>query len=126
MHAGLDGIAIDLPALNLKPTHGDVIPMNIQIKDPIWPMRDMLDFSFSVKPGEPHTLWLDTRDRILPNGKSLYITIASASAEFGPACAGRRGDSAHLQAVEGCAARAHQRPPDPGARQLRQHGRRSR
>jgi hypothetical protein len=85
MHAGLDGIAIDLPALNLKPTHGKYIPMNIQIKDPIWTMRDMLDFSFSVKPGEPHTLWLDTRDRILPNGKSLYLTIASASPEFGPA-----------------------------------------
>ena len=83
MHAGLDGIAIDLPALNVKPTHGEYIPMNIQIKDPIWPMRDMLDFSFSVKPGEPHTLWLDTRDRMLPNGKSLYLTIASASAEFG-------------------------------------------
>ena len=81
---GLDGIAIDLPALNLKPTHGEYIPMNIQIKDPIWPMRDMLDFNFSVKPGEPHTLWLDTRDRILPNDKSLYITIASASADFGP------------------------------------------
>ncbi len=82
MDAGLDGIAIDLPALNLKPTHGDLIPLNIQIKDPIWPMRDMLDFSFSVKPGEPHTLWLDTRDRILPNDKSLYITIACASPEF--------------------------------------------
>jgi hypothetical protein len=85
MHAGLDGIAIDLPALNMKPTHGDSIPVNIQIKDPIWPMRDMFDISFSVKPGEPHTLWLDTRDRILPNGKSLYLTIASASSEFGPA-----------------------------------------
>jgi Concanavalin A-like lectin/glucanases superfamily len=85
MHAGLDGIAIDLPALNMKPTHGEYIPMNIQIKDPIWPMRDMLDFSFSVKPGEAHTLWLDTRDRILPSGESLYLTIASASAEFGPA-----------------------------------------
>jgi Concanavalin A-like lectin/glucanases superfamily len=85
MHAGLDGIAVDLPALNLKPTHGEYIPMNIQIKDPIWPMRDMLDFSFSVKPGEPHTLWLDTRDRMLPKGKSLYLTIASASGEFGTA-----------------------------------------
>jgi hypothetical protein len=83
MHAGLDGIAIDLPALNIKPTHGDVIPMNIEVKDPLWPMRDMLDFNFSVKPGEPHTLWLDTRDRILPNLKSLYLTIASASSEFG-------------------------------------------
>jgi hypothetical protein len=85
LHAGLDGIAIDLPALNLKATHGEYIPMNIQIKDPIWPMRDMLDYSFSVKPGEAHTLWLDIRDRLLPNGKSLYLTIASASAEFGPA-----------------------------------------
>lgn len=83
MNAGLDGIAIDLPALNIKPTHGDVIPMNIRIKDPLWPMRDMLDFNFSVKPGEAHTLWLDTRDRILPNDKGLYITIASASGEFG-------------------------------------------
>ncbi len=82
---GLDGIAIDLPALNLKPTHGEYVPMNIQVKDPLWPMRDMLDYSFSVRPGEPHTLWLDTRDRILPNDKSVYITIASASAEFGPA-----------------------------------------
>jgi hypothetical protein len=82
---GLDGIAIDLPALHIKPTHGDYIPMNIQIKDPLWPMRDMLDFNFSVKPKEAHTLWLDTRDRILPNDKSLYITIASASADFGPA-----------------------------------------
>jgi hypothetical protein len=85
MHAGLDGIAIDLPALNLKPTHGEYIPLNIQVKDPIWPMRDMLDFSFSVKPNEPHTLWLDLRDRILPRGKSLYLTIASASPEFGAA-----------------------------------------
>ena len=85
LDGGLDGIAIDLPAMNLKPTHGEYIPMNIQVKDPLWPMRDMLDFNFSIKPGEPHTLWLDTRDRILPNDKSLYITIASASSEFGPA-----------------------------------------
>jgi len=82
MHAGLDGIAIDLPAMNISPTHGAYVPMNIQIKDPIWPMRNMMDYSFSIKPGQPYTLWLDTRDRILPNGKSLYLTVASASPEF--------------------------------------------
>jgi hypothetical protein len=82
MNAGLDGIAIDLPALKIKPTHGDVIPMNIEVRDPIWPQRDMMNFTFSVKPGEPHTLWLDTRDRILENDKSFLITIASASPEF--------------------------------------------
>jgi hypothetical protein len=85
MHAGLDGIAIDLPGFDIKPTHGEYVPMNIEVKDPIWPMRDMLDFSFSVKPGEPHTLWLDTRDRILPHLKSLYLTISSASPEFSAA-----------------------------------------
>ena len=79
---GLDGIAIDLPALKIQPNADGVIPMNIEIKDPLWPMRDMLYFTFAVKPGEPHTLWLDTRDRILPNGKSLYITIAAQSADF--------------------------------------------
>jgi len=95
LHAGLDGIAIDLPALKVKPTHGEYVPMNIQIKDPIWPMRDMLDFSFSVKPGEPCTLFLDTRDRILPDGKSLYLTIASASPDFGP----RALEGAHLRLI---------------------------
>lgn len=82
MHAGLDGIAIDLPALHVKATHGALVPMNIQIKDPIWPARNLLDFSFSVDPNQAYTLWLDTRDRILPNGRSLYLTITSASGEF--------------------------------------------
>lgn len=80
----LDGIAIDIPGLRVKPTHGGYFPLNIQVKDPIWPNRNMLDFSFTVKPGEPRTLWLDTRDRIIPNGKSLYFTIAGAGSDFGP------------------------------------------
>jgi len=80
--AGLDGIAIDLPALKFQPNADGVIPLNIQIKDPLWPMRDMLYFTFAVKPNTPHTLWLDTRDRILPNGRSLYLTIAAQSSDF--------------------------------------------
>ena len=76
---GLDGIAIDLPAL----AGNGLMPMNVRVLDPLWPARTMFDFSFSVKPGEPHTLWLDMRDRILPNGKSLYLTIAAGNREFG-------------------------------------------
>jgi hypothetical protein len=79
---GLDGIAIDLPALHVKPTHGDLFPLNIQVKDPLWPMRNMCDFTFSVKPGEAKTLWLDLRDRLLPPGKGLWITIAGAGPDF--------------------------------------------
>ncbi|MDQ3652407.1 MAG: hypothetical protein M3458_19465 [Acidobacteriota bacterium] len=81
---GLDGIAIDLPALQVKPTHGAYLPLNVQVKDPLWVQRNLFDFSFSVKPGEARTLWLDTRDRILPKGKGLYLTIAGASGDFNP------------------------------------------
>ncbi len=69
----------------MKPTHVDFFPLVVQVKDPIWPYRDLCDFSFSVKPGEPRTLWLDLRDRILPNGKSLYIVVAGAGPDFGAA-----------------------------------------
>ena len=82
MDVGLDGIALDIPALNVKPSIGGYIPLNIQIKDPIWPGRNMLDVNVSVKPGEARTLWLDTRDRLLPNDVSLYMTVAGASQDF--------------------------------------------
>ncbi len=81
MHDGLDGIAIQLPALNVKPTMNGLFPINIQVKDPVWPMRNMLDVTVAVKPGEARTLWLDLRDRILPN-KSFYITFAGSGQDF--------------------------------------------
>src|SRR5206468_11708164 len=83
LHDGLDGIAIDLPPLRVR--GGAYVPLNLQVKDPLWPQRNLLDFSFSVKPNEARTLWLDTRDRILPAGKAFYITIAGAGNDFGPA-----------------------------------------
>jgi hypothetical protein len=79
MADALDGLAIDLPALKSKTS--EPIALNIQVKDPIWPGRNLMDVSVSVKPGEPRTLWLDTRDRILPN-RSLYLTIAASDAGF--------------------------------------------
>jgi len=82
---GLDGIELSLPALELPATHEGLIALNLQVKDPLWPMRNLLDFSFSVKPGQAHRLWLDLRDRILPPGKALYLSIASACPGFSPA-----------------------------------------
>ena len=81
---GLDGIAIDIPVLDVKPTHGDFFPLNIKVRDPLWPNRAMMDVSVSVRPGELKTLWLDMRDRILPDERSFYITIAGAGGDFGP------------------------------------------
>jgi len=79
---GLDGIAIDLPPLP-GTADGALIPLNIQIKDPIWPGRNMIDVSVSVKPGEARTVWLDLRDRIL-TADSLHLTLAADSIAFGP------------------------------------------
>ncbi|WP_267397163.1 MULTISPECIES: LamG-like jellyroll fold domain-containing protein, partial [unclassified Sphingomonas] len=81
IHDGLDGIAIDLPALTVKPDARGLVPLNIRVKDPIWPGRDMIDISVSVRPGEARTLWLDLRDRILSQD-SLYLTVASAAPDF--------------------------------------------
>jgi hypothetical protein len=80
LHDGLDGVAIDLPAF--KGTAP--IPLNIRIKDPLWPGRDLIDVSVTVRPGGARTLWLDLRDRIMP-AKSMWITIASGDPGFTPA-----------------------------------------
>ena len=84
IHDGLDGIAIDLPAMRVTPDARGLVPLNIRVKDPIWPGRDMIDLSVSVRPNEARTLWLDLRDRILPHD-SLYLSIASAARDFGAA-----------------------------------------
>lgn len=82
---GLDGIELTIPALDVSPTRDGFIPLNIRIKDTITPTRDLMDVNVSVRPGEARTLWLDTRDRILAPGQSLYFTVASASPDFGTA-----------------------------------------
>ncbi|GKS02646.1 LamG domain-containing protein [Sphingomonas aquatilis] len=87
---GLDGIAIDLPALpGTKP-----VALDIRVKDPIWPERDMIDLSVTVPPGQKRTLWLDLRDRILPND-SLYLSIAASD----PAFSAKSLDGARIRLV---------------------------
>ncbi|MFN3435212.1 MAG: LamG-like jellyroll fold domain-containing protein, partial [Sphingomonas sp.] len=81
VHDGLDGIAIDIPALKASPDARGLIALNIRVADPIWPARAMIDLSVSVRPNEARTLWLDLRDRILSND-GLFLTIASAAPDF--------------------------------------------
>ena len=97
---GLDGLEIEIPVLPLTPTHGELLPMNIRVKDPLWPMRDLADFSFSVKPNTPYTLWFDTRDRILPEGRAFYITLAAA------------GEGLNAEAMKGSKIRLVYKPKD--------------
>ncbi len=85
LHAGLDAIRISLPAMALEPEKDGLFPLNVAVMDPISPHRYMFDCSFSVKPGEARTVTLDLRDRILPEGKPLYIRISGANASFSAA-----------------------------------------
>ena len=75
---GLNGIEIEIPALEITTTHGNRYPVNLRIKDPLWPLRDLADISFSLQAKKPQTIWIDTRDRLLPEGKALYFSIAGA------------------------------------------------
>jgi hypothetical protein len=81
LNAGLDGIAVELPGLNATANAAGLIALNVRVKDPLWPGRDMIDVSVSVRPNQPRTLWLDLRDRVL-SSDSLYLTIASAAPNF--------------------------------------------
>ncbi len=76
----LDGIAIELPAWSAPAFASSTrsVSFNIRVKDPLWPARDLLDFTFTADPREARTLWLDTRDRILPEGRGIYLTIATS------------------------------------------------
>ena len=81
---GLDGIEIKLPVMNVQPVRDGLFPVNIRVKDPLWQMRDLADFSFSVKPGDSPVLWIDTRDRLLPENRALYLTISGAGSDLNP------------------------------------------
>ncbi len=78
---GLDGVALELPALDLPATHGGLVALNVQVKDPLWTLRNLADFTFSVETHQPLTLWLDLRDRLLPPGRPLYLTVAASAGD---------------------------------------------
>ena len=83
MRGGLDGILLEIPAMDIDPGNPQgLISLNVRVKDPVWKLRDMADFSFSVPRGQKRNLYIDLRDRILPEGKPLYLTVASGSAAF--------------------------------------------
>lgn len=74
--AGMDGLLLHLPPLNCAPDHGRYVLVNVQVKDPLWIYRNLINFTFAVLPGAAKEIWLDTRDRILPEGNALYVQIA--------------------------------------------------
>ncbi len=74
---GLDGVELTIPS-------GEECFYSVQVKDPLWYYRNLAHFSFKAEKGHAKTLWLDLRDRCLPENKCLYLTVASSSREFCP------------------------------------------
>lgn len=74
---GFDGLLLHLPPLeNGRRDSADWIYVNVQVKDPLWIYRNLMQFTFAVRPGKERNIWLDTRDRLLPEGKAMYVTLA--------------------------------------------------
>jgi len=79
---GLDGIELNIPALALSEKKA---AFSVEIKDPLWYYRNLTHFNFTLPVNQAATLWFDTRDRILPKEKCLYLTIACSDPSFSPA-----------------------------------------
>ncbi|WP_213979870.1 LamG-like jellyroll fold domain-containing protein [Sphingomonas sp. dw_22] len=83
LNAGLDGVEIGLPPLDLTPGADGLAPLNIRLHDPLWPDRDLIDVIVRVKPGKAQRIWLDSRDRFLRSGDSVSLTLAADDPRFG-------------------------------------------
>ncbi len=77
---GLDGIELSFDTLADR----DAV-FSVQVKDPLWYYRNLAQFTFRGHPGKRQTLWLDVRDRILPEKRALYLTIAVTCPKAGAA-----------------------------------------
>lgn len=75
---GLDGIEVLIP----PDSRGNGHCFSVQVKDPLWYYRNLIHFTFQVD-GSGNRLWMDTRDRILPKDRCLYITVACGDSGFG-------------------------------------------
>lgn len=71
---GLDGVEVTLPSFE-KATD-----ISIQLRDPLWYHRNLCSFSFHCPAGESKTIWFDTRDRVLPEKRCLYVRMAFSEA----------------------------------------------
>ena len=76
---GLDGVELKLPAPQKDCCFA------VQVKDPLWYYRNLAHFTFSAEAGHAKTLWLDLRDRCLPENRCLYLTIACSDPAFSTA-----------------------------------------
>ncbi|MBP5225137.1 MAG: hypothetical protein J6Z38_06105, partial [Lachnospiraceae bacterium] len=66
---GLDGIEVKF---NVKKAG----KYAVRIMDPLWYYRTLAHFTFAADEGVK-TVWFDTRDRVLPEGRCLYLTFAA-------------------------------------------------
>ena len=57
--------------------------VNLQIKDPVYPERNLADVQFRLSNSNPTDLVIDIPDTIIPINAPLWLTFASDSKDFG-------------------------------------------
>ncbi len=72
---GMDGVEICIPPIC---DESKEVFYNVQIKDPLWQYRVLMNVNFAVVGNKEKTIFFDTRDRILPSDGILYVSIASS------------------------------------------------
>ncbi|MFC2076058.1 LamG-like jellyroll fold domain-containing protein, partial [candidate division KSB1 bacterium] len=77
-------LRLDKPARNSSGTKP--IRLNLSLKDPLYPVRDLIDVDVELTPGgdESPEITLDIRDLIVGSGTPLWMTVSSDDPGFGP------------------------------------------
>jgi hypothetical protein len=67
---GLDGVEIVFP-------RGLCARWSVQVRDPLLYYRNLTHFTMATSGNDEATVFFDTRDRVLPHGKCLYLVIGA-------------------------------------------------
>ena len=79
-HTALDALKLRLNPGNQKLSEEAVV--NIAIKDPVVPRRDLMNVDLRIPPAGPCSVVLDFQDIVLPAGTPLWLTIAGNQSDF--------------------------------------------
>jgi len=80
-HTGVDAIKLKLNPDGGK--HAEEAAVNLAIRDPIVPMRDLINVNLKLPAEGPTEIVLDFPDVVFPAGAPVWLTLASDQKDFG-------------------------------------------
>jgi hypothetical protein len=80
-HTGVDVIKLKLNPAGAKLAEEAIV--NVAVKDPVVPMRDLINLSLKLPADGPAEIILDIPDVVFPAGAPVWMTLASDQKDFG-------------------------------------------